>query len=1638
MRINLRTKEISTTPASPADQPEMPNFILNIFALMMHISASNSTEQAMLHVGAHLLPLLGSKKCKDIMTYITDSVLGTTAKPETTQVTLPNWLQDLKKYRMDWKALTHSETKFKLEQLFGILVAIGLCDVAQVSFDLGRFKLFRPRSVDDHDVFTLMDLVLEIVVYFIETGYCAWYLGSPKVLITGAANYDMDVEFNNVIRRWELYKRGNLKRLEGIDNADFRLSVETLYCNLERACRYTTSTFERNVHARRKSSIGAIMSELNSAKMSGRPKVKPFMLELFGESGQGKTPLMDVIIGACLASRGLSTDPSHTYSRDSTQKFWDGCTTNKIAVKLDDPTFSKEMKDNHFAEDLCLIGGNELRAVNMSDVADKGCITPEFKIAVVSTNAKNLRATEVAYDPWAMQRRFNYCMSIEVKPEFAVPGPDGMAQLDDIAVSEHYGDSVRPQVEDLWNVRLERPKRHSRKNYNCEYDAVEIKGKKVYSMPVAIDFLTQEFNAFMDNQEQFVQMKQETTNAMVQCPHEGCRRLAYLCTEHGDVKPSLPIEPGGSRHWLNCLPDLRVPSFCFTKLPISLPSSEVSKCDPPNDQPVCDSCPPMGDPPEISQPESLRGAVETIAALGASSMFSRVATFEERVCEAAVVQARWFFFWFDWMQYVPSWFLEYDWFVRGMIWIDRWNSFKAISRSIFITHLFFVFFTITPCYFMGFGLKHSIIYGELIASPFMLCWYKWFIERGIQSYVAQLQHRNICGFLEQEKRDQIVGDTIKACAAIGAIYAFCKMGIVAKELTSLYNSTFGEYLPKIPGAPAKESKEVDECEDQPARGEILILPSSDMSTITSGVDVAQIQGSFEPETEEEVALRDRGHNDWIKVVKRSLPCGLKSINITHEDLSRKVAGQSRYIQLVPKKGEPPEMARALLVDSETAVLPAHYFATSEAYEVTFFRDQPHSSAGKFASRISLQNSVLVPGTDLAVVALDSGGPFECLLDYMTDDDFAETPFSFIRPMKNGEVDCLKGRGFSTKCTHELAKDFNGIAYTYLSAATAPGFCGSVLVSENKAPTIMGIHVAGAARSTGFHGIAAPLKRSQIATAMDELDRRIPGRIRAARPESVHLRIGKDPIVRSEPHPKSPLNYMPKNSQIVYLGSTNMNIRLKSHVKPTPIAQTVEQVFQCENRCVGPVIHPKWFGLQKTVEAMAVPGLPHDHALMAKAILDYLSSAKAVFVKPIWSNCRPLTDQENINGIPGKKFIDSLKLGTSAYPYKGIKRDHVTGEDGERELSPEIMEEINEVEKLFEERTRAYLAAKACMKDEVLEKEKCRYFFASHLILTFLVRKYFLPLIRVIQMNPFVFECAVGMNAHGPDWQHLHDHMLKFGKERIIAGDYSQYDTRIPAQCLRGALWILIQCAKLCEYTERDITVMESIATELLYPIINLNGDIVMTQEGTHISGNSLTVILNGIVGSLNMRCFFFKLFPDTPFKEAVALITYGDDNAGSVKEGFEDFNAKSFSEYLEPLGQIYTNPDKSSDLKEFLPYDELEFLKRKSVYHESLGCCVGALAHTSIWKSLLAHVYDPKRTLETEKEVTGQAMASAAIEMFNHGKEFYDEHIAKLREVAETHEMAHMVVGLDLTYEQRAEAWKEKYQPEPNAAPSAA
>lgn len=940
---------------------------------------------------------------------------------------------------------------------------------------------------------------------------------------------------------------------------------------------------------------------------------------------------------------------------------------------------------------------------------------------------------------------------------------------------------------------------------------------------------------------------------------------------------------------------------------------------------------------------------------------------------AMMTAARYIVYRWDWISFIPSQLLLNNTCFNAFLLLN-----KDMLKRAYMVRTLLVWFTFIITLFYTYRTPYVVL---LIPLFMLFISYQYHLyDQVISNYRQKLLTRNTIAPAIQRVRDQHAQSVCAGAAIIGMLYAFAK---IYRRWRAFQN-----------------------------------------------------HGSLEPKTQEEIEFRDKQVNPFISISKRSIIPTDKQLTTSYNRLGSLVEKNLVYGTVIV--GERTLMVNGLFLRSNVVLIPNHYFE-KDVLDITFRKANPDTCGGKFASRITRACSYRIPQTDLCVCYSSTGGSFRDLTPYLPEGTLGTFQFMMHYRAKSGEI--IKAEGVATEqYTSNGECGFLGGVYENLQINTFSGLCGAVLVSAGKANVIAGFHLGGVSgRPKGCYG---KLSRAQVIEACDKL-RIVPGVLLTGTAERFEKQVLGVNVLNDKPlHPKSPLHYLPKDSQLEYYGSCPGESSSISQVRVLPISEVVMDVMGQPNIWGPPKMKPEWFGWQKCLENMSVPAIPYPHELLILAVEDYKSALIPIFQSKLWRNSRPLTDHENLCGKPGVRFIDSIQLSTSiGFPLTGSKRRFVTELEATEEkpnnrvLDPIVMEEISRCENCYRRGERAFTIAKACKKDEILAKEKCRIFYGNPISFTYLMRKYYLPLLRVLQMNPLVSECAVGINKDGPEWEQFHNHVTRHGMDSLIGGDYGKYDQKLPSQLIIAGLRILIDFAKECDYSDEDLKVMEAMAGDLAYSLIAFNGDLVGLTEGSHISGNSLTAVLNGICGSLNLRAVFYTQYAPESFEErinfrdAVALMTYGDDNIGSVNRVYDQFTIKNISKFLEQHGQTYTMPDKESELLDYLPEKEFEFLKCSSVYHPKLGVHLGALAEKSIFKSLHCYLHSKVEDLTVEMRCADN-IDDALRKYFTHGEKVYESKRPQLVEVAKRGGVAHLCRELDMSYDDRVKLWYEKYDSE--------
>lgn len=814
-----------------------------------------------------------------------------------------------------------------------------------------------------------------------------------------------------------------------------------------------------------------------------------------------------------------------------------------------------------------------------------------------------------------------------------------------------------------------------------------------------------------------------------------------------------------------------------------------------------------------------------------------------------------------------------------------------------------------------------------------------------------------------------------------------------------------------------------------------------------------MQGKLAPKSIEDIRARDAEADVWR--VPERVPMSHKG-SFVNQEFATNALRSALYIVEIGQ-----QYSEAFYIGTKCFLIPAHILPRET--EVARFK----GATGNIKMLLNPALAVRIPNTDSALVYCPSGVPGKDMLKHF-EDDYCRTPMpAFLHGVSQSLAP------FSDKLywnhandVHNGAEVFPGSFYELQVMKTFDGLCMAPIVSDSTEKKILGFHIGGV---TGTRkGCAFAITRPQLVAAKAKLmalsKTHLPApQARDLSDSMMGIEYAKSPTI----HPKCPTNYITGDPALVAYGTVSGKSSFNSDVIETPISKIVEEVTGVANqhgppkfvlpieREDGHVDMQRWRPWYQSLEVCSKPSIGFDPVKVEVAMDDYVDGLIGAFeeLKEVHKEeIRPLTHQQTISGITGKRFIDAMVSKTSiGYPIGGPKSKYMVDlpptEEHEcpREFTPEVQAEIAQALACADADEMMNLIFGASLKDEPtkLDKEKVRVFQAAPLALQYAIRMYFLPIARAMSLHPLTAEMAVGTNAHGLEWNELSEYMAKFGDDRILAGDYSKYDLRMPAQLTLSGFAVMIELAEWSgNYTDQDIKRMRVIAHEVCTPLVAYNGTLLRFL-GTNPSGQNMTVYINSIVNSLLHRICFFEIYEpsemkrigrelglDRPatYRDIVATMTYGDDARGSVREGFDLFNHISMANILKENDMIFTMPDKTSDPTPYMNRYEADFLKRKDRYEAELGVHVGMLEEASIFKSLHSIL---KSKACTPEEVCAQNIDGALREWFFHGREVFEMRREQMKEIARRGEL--VCQTLDVDFDSRVDAWKSKHAYTPQA-----
>ena len=694
--------------------------------------------------------------------------------------------------------------------------------------------------------------------------------------------------------------------------------------------------------------------------------------------------------------------------------------------------------------------------------------------------------------------------------------------------------------------------------------------------------------------------------------------------------------------------------------------------------------------------------------------------------------------------------------------------------------------------------------------------------------------------------------------------------------------------------------------------------------------------------------------------------------------------------------------RGLFVCGHYLLVPGHFwFSEWDTFEIRTTR-----SGGVTPNVVIARESLdwFVPKhPDLVMVYVTALPPFKDLLPWWVDGPLRDGQrASMFQRDRNGNI--LKHH---IKALLYCEDDANGYfpmranaGCGYSDEPTPEASCGSIVITEHpRGPVFTGFHYWG-----GVKGNVNPLSvrhwfitRGEIENWMSQHSKRPP--VQAGVPK---LDMPTACIRPTAVHYKHPIRFFPEGSANVLGGCISHRSSRGSEVVETPIAKRIGDDFQFQQKFGAPIVggreawKPYRWALIDLVKAKST-AKSYELKRVTAQLSKFLVEDNASFPK---ADVVVLTDYEAVNGIPGVAFVDSLNRKSSmGSPWNTTKEkfqiDSPT--DGYPDgimYTQEIMDEVRRIEVLYRSGVRAHPVFKDHLKDEARELKKCslgktRVFSGGSGPWCILVRKYLLSFVRMVQLQKYEFMSAPGTVCQSVEWDDMWRYLTHNGLwDKIIAGDYKAYDKGMGPEWILASCEVIVEVLRSKDWPETDLLVVWGIFEDIAYALHEFDGSLIEFY-GSNPSGHPLTVILNCIVNVLYIMYAYQELNPmktSEDFREHVRLITYGDDNAMGVSEDIPWFTQAALTRELAKIGVVYTMPDKSEAAIDYLPIDQLTFLKRSWRFDRTVGRYLCPLEEESIFKSLTLWI--PSREVPPQKQMI-DIISSAVREYFWYGESLF-------------------------------------------------
>ena len=259
----------------------------------------------------------------------------------------------------------------------------------------------------------------------------------------------------------------------------------------------------------------------------------------------------------------------------------------------------------------------------------------------------------------------------------------------------------------------------------------------------------------------------------------------------------------------------------------------------------------------------------------------------------------------------------------------------------------------------------------------------------------------------------------------------------------------------------------------------------------------------------------------------------------------------------------------------------------------------------------------------------------------------------------------------------------------------------------------------------------------------------------------------------------------------------------------------------------------------------------------------------------------------------------------------------------------------------------------CLKDELRNDEKegvPRSFRISTIHNQVLCKEKFGDMVSKIMQQRYENGIMIGVNPF-KEWDKI------YGVLKTCVGCFSAdtklWDGGMLPQVQRAVVDVILE-----KYQGDEKELCEVILESLVHTILMIMDEGFITTH-SFPSGHYLTAIMNSLVNRFYTACWYYRQmskfrrsFTVSSFLDDVVDFVYGDDKLNGIRAHSDILNAITLRDFFQSIGLDLTNADKTLIVAPFNELDDLDFLKRKFVYHSKLKCVMCPLSLRTLQSGL--------------------------------------------------------------------------------------